>query len=113
MFRWVFLLLAAAITSLTLAASPALHDPMRPYSKAAAKRAPSISWRLTSIVRNGDRHVAMINGRAVQVGDTVGGARVEAIEPWEVHLRQGDKNIVIPLRRSKLRDDTNEREAKP
>ena len=112
MFRR-FLFLLVALSTAGVAAEPTLKDPMRPYQAPPASKKPSGAWRLTTIVRNGDRQVAVINGQAVRVGDTINGARVEAIEPWEVRLKRGDQDIVIPLRRAPQRDDTIEREAKP
>ena len=113
MFRRAFILLIA-LSAAGIAAEPALKDPMRPYqAPPPADPQASGGWRLTTIVRNGDRQVAVINGQAVRVGDTINGARVESIEPWEVRLKRDDQDIVIPLRRAPQRDDKIEREAKP
>lgn len=114
--RAIFLTVAAAWAAFSLAAEPQLKDPMRPYTRVAATAArpdDNAGWRLTTIVRSGDRHVAVVNGKAVRVGDQIGGARVAAIDAWQVQLKQGDETIVIPLRRSRTRDDIKQREAKP
>jgi MSHA biogenesis protein MshK len=97
------------------AADPSLMDPMRPYTPPPVGERAQVSsgWRLTTIVRAGENHVAILNGKAVRVGDRIDAARVTAIDPWQVHLRQGDKNIVIQLHPSKVHTNIVQREAKP
>jgi len=113
--RILLFVLGLVYISLGIAAEPRLMDPMRPYSPppVGVRAKSSSGFRLTTIVHSGDRHVAVINGKALRVGDQIAAAEVVAIEAWRVRLKQGDKNIVIPLSRSKVRDDIIQREAKP
>ena len=107
---WVLVWAHPAMT-----AEQPLVDPMRPYTPppVGARQQASSGWRLTTIVRAGENHVAILNGKAVRVGDRIDAAEVTAIDTWQVRLRQGDKNIVISLNRSKVHDDSIQREAKP
>ncbi len=112
--RSMIVLLCLSNPCAALAAEPGLKDPMRPYSPPpAAQPAATGGWRLTTIVRSADHHVAVINGKALRVGDQIGGAQVEAIEAWQVRLKRGAENIVVPLRRLKIRNAIIQREAKP
>src|SRR5262249_34797984 len=62
----------------------------RPVSKPpAAERAIPFDATLETILFGRDRSLAIVNGRIVQVGDEVQGARVVDITPSEVMLRDG------------------------
>ena len=111
--RGLLIALLQGIAQAGTAQQPALKDPMQPYTPPSAAQTASGGWRLTNIVRAGERRVAVLNGKAVREGDSINGARIEAIEAWQVRLKRGEKSIVIPLRRSKVSDDTIQREAKP
>jgi hypothetical protein len=113
--RGLLVLLALGYIGSAMPAEPRLKDPMRPYSPppAGAGAPANDGYRLTTIVHSADRHVAVINGKALRVGDQIGAAQVVAIEAWQVRLMQGDKSILISLSRSKVRDDIIQREAKP
>jgi len=97
------------------AADTALHDPMRPHTPrtTAQPDATAGGWRLTTILRSDDRDIAVLNGKALQVGDRIGDAELTAIEAWQVTLQRGDEHIVIPLARAKVRTGMIQREAKP
>ncbi len=78
----------------------ALEDPTRPPGlppPAAAAAAPPPHYQLTSILIAQQRRIAVVNGRQVQVGDRVDGARVEAIAPDRVTLRKGERPIELSL----------------
>ena len=111
--RGLLIALLQGITQAGNAQQPALKDPMQPYRPPSAAQSVSGGWRLTSIVRSGERRVAVLNGKALREGDSINGAVVEAIEAWQVRLKRAEKSIVIPLRRSKVSSDTIQREAKP
>lgn len=96
------------LLSLTLAALLApgpipateLHDPMRPpqaRAKVPAKARPATpappGYVLESTLVGGQRRSAVINGRAVQAGDRIPGARVLRIEADMVELDTGGKRL--------------------
>lgn len=102
----VFLLLLAA----SGAGAQALQDPTRPPASlmaprsgggdaaagAKAERAP----RLQSVLiarQPGGRHVAVIDGETLRIGDSFRGARVTRIEQNEVELRRGNQRQVLTL----------------
>lgn len=98
MYRY---LLAAALAALP-AAVGALDDPMRPPMASSAGRGkvirseePGLALTATTIAR--DRRVAVINGKSVIEGDSVGGAKVVEILPTQVRLRQGESEKVLRL----------------
>ena len=53
--------------------------------------------RLTAIVISRERRVAVVDGRAVRVGDSVGTARVIDIEPLGVKLLGPEGEIVLSI----------------
>lgn len=87
-----------------LAAVPAMaeevDDPMRPpqarQTTAATPQPPS--WDLSSVLISERRRVAVINNQLVQVGDRVGGARVQRIEADRVILLRGEQSMTLTLR---------------
>ena len=99
------LLLAVA----NLAGAQALQDPTRPPAAlmtgqglagqadaAPVKRAPQLQSVL--IARQpGGRHVAVIDGETLRLGDTYQGARVARIEQNEVELVRGRTRQVLTL----------------
>lgn len=104
-----FLLLACAGG----AGAQALQDPTRPPAAlmagqgaagtagaappaAAANRAPQLQSVLIGR-QPGGRHVAVIDGETLRLGDTYKGARVVRIEQNEVELRRGDARQVLKL----------------
>lgn len=114
--RGLLVLLGLSYAGSAMTAEPRLTDPMRPYSPpppVGARGETRDGFRLTTIVHSGEQHVAVINGKAVRVGDQIGAAQVVAIQAWQVRLMQGEKSIVISLSRSKVRDDIIQREATP
>lgn len=80
-------------------------DPMRPPqahgTRPAAVAAPV--WVLNSTVVSADQRSAVINGRAVTLGDWIQGARVEAIEPAWVRLRGDDGSFVVRLKTYRIK----------
>ena len=80
-----------------------LPDPTRPPQRfnAPADSSPAVAdnWQLGSILIAPQRRVAVINGRALIVGDQVNGAKVVAIEPGLVRLRRGSRVIMLDLLR--------------
>lgn len=74
--------LAVILLSLTARAAMAdrLVDPTRPYNaKSDSTAEPTDSIRLEAILRSGDRHLAIINGKVVRAGERVGPARIDEV----------------------------------
>ena len=119
------------LASANLAAAQALQDPTRPPAalmaaqggavqagSEPAKRAP----RLQSVLiarQPGGRHVAVIDGETLRLGDTYKGARVTRIEQNEVELVRGRARQVLTLNTApashggaieRVRDNTKDRE---
>lgn len=91
--RLAFACAAAVVaTATTAAAGWDLPDPTRPSYIAGGD-----GLTLQSIIVSPGRRLAVIDGRAVKIGDRVGGAVVIDIRPYEVRLRRGGKEIALPL----------------
>jgi MSHA biogenesis protein MshK len=70
------LLSAAART----ASADRLADPTRPASaKADTTAEPTDSIRLEAILRSGERHLAIVNGKVVRAGERIGGALIDEV----------------------------------
>lgn len=97
----LFILFVTLFWHLSLCAE-VLKDPTRPPSHrysaigaAGTKAAPR--WVLSSTLIAPARRLATINGKTVGVGQKIGAARVIAIDPSRVALRDGDKEIILEL----------------
>jgi MSHA biogenesis protein MshK len=85
---------------LALAARAAdLSDPTRPEIAAASPAAPAAASRfeLRAVLIGKGRRVAVINGRALGVGDTVDGAEVLSIDAGRVRIRTPDGERELAL----------------
>jgi MSHA biogenesis protein MshK len=93
-------LIALSVLALTSYATlaQALNDPMRPPS-ASNEVSPGGGGgsRLQSVLISSNRSVAVIDGRAVRLGERVGDATVVAIEPAEVTLQRGAERQTLKL----------------
>ncbi len=94
--------LAAVLASASLRAAEPLADPTRPPAAAnldAAPAAPAVDGALVlrAIFHADDRRIAVINDRRVRVSDSIGDARVLAIEIDRVRLRRGDEIVELEL----------------
>ncbi|HEX5421811.1 MAG TPA: general secretion pathway protein GspB [Gammaproteobacteria bacterium] len=77
-----------------------LKDPMRPYapSNAAPDRAEgSQRYVLTMVLVAASRRIAVVNGKVLQEGDSVDGAKVVRIEPQRVDLERGKQSVRLAL----------------
>ncbi len=114
MFSGVFrisALIAVALIALLaapLAAADLQRDPTRPPSQSlpAAVVSPVGSWKVSSILVSSERRVATINGRTVQEGELIDGARVVRIEPTTVRLRSGQQELSIHLSNRRIKKPT-------
>jgi len=105
---WIIVLAFSGMAAGSLpAAAQALRDPTRPPAfllpggPAARAAAPVASGpQLQSILiarQPGGRHVAVIDGETVRLGDTWKGARVARMSPNEVELVRGSERRVLKL----------------
>ncbi len=80
-----------------------LPDPTRPPRLRAAERPTTVTgpsdWQLRMTRTSSGQAVAVLNGKVVQPGDQVAGARVLAIRPSVVELSKGKKRFQVKLPR--------------
>lgn len=112
--------MAAALALLCAASVHAeLGDPTRPpdYKKQAelprAAAAAAEKWALTSVLISPRRRVAVVNGQAVQEGDTVGSSRIVRIRTSEVLLQRGGDRFVVSLLPGAVKITRPEKNNKP
>jgi MSHA biogenesis protein MshK len=76
----------------------ALNDPMRPPAVSSERETPAAgSSRLQSVLISPTRSIAVIDGRAVKLGEQVGDAKLVAISPSEVILQRGAERETLRL----------------
>lgn len=99
---WFVLILLIGVPTLVL--GEALVDPMRPQnfkpkssisSGAAESRIKAQSWRLTTVLIAEQRSVAVINGKALQLGEQIEGYRLVEVEADRVLLKKGTSRIQL------------------
>jgi hypothetical protein len=94
---WIFTFLLLAACSI----SANERDPMQPPSGVGEVSSRVIQeearWTLQSVLISGQRHIAVINQRSVEVGDSINGARVMGIYPGYVRLSKANEVFVIRL----------------
>jgi MSHA biogenesis protein MshK len=87
------ILLAASSLLAGAALAQPLADPTRPATHAQGpaelRHSEPAPTRLQSVLISAGRNTAVIDGRAVRVGDRVGDAILVSIEPSEVTLQRG------------------------
>ena len=95
--RTSLLALCVLIVGPVLAAeSVTLSDPTRPDGGGAVAVVP-VGPVLQSTMVSAGRKLAIISGRLVGIGETVGRATVTDIRPYEVTLTQGDRETHLRL----------------
>ena len=98
----------AATAALLLAGSAfgdLVRDPTQPvnYAAPAASDASSSQGSLRlSAVFMGNRPYAVVSGKAVRVGDELGGYRVESIGSGSVVLRSGGESVALKLHSARV-----------
>lgn len=102
--RLILALFAGALLAASRAlAQAALADPTRPPEAARGGADPGLpdaaaaAPKLQSVLIAGNRRLAVIDGRAVSLGDRVGEAKVTAIRETEVTLRRGAEVQTLQL----------------
>jgi MSHA biogenesis protein MshK len=99
-WRTIFALTAAFAAGAGYA--QAVQDPMRPPAFTApiggdSAGTPAPGLVLQSTLLSHGRRIAMIDGKPMKVGDKIGGARIVAIDPSSVTLREGETTRVLEL----------------
>ena len=84
---------------LAVSSAGALVDPTKPVTYSPPVLSES-RFHLSSILLGGKRKVAVINGKAVSEGETLGKARVVKIDKDNVLLNAGGKKIQLVLERT-------------
>jgi len=78
-----------------------LRDPTRPPTSVSKRMAPDaqqpLKWNLTATIVGPERRVAVINDRAVQIGQKVDGAVLVAVDAGSALLVQGEKEWQLRL----------------
>lgn len=74
-----------------------LRDPTRPYSPVAGARVSSPRFVVNAIIISPKRRVAIVNGRRVTVGGSIGDATVVSIEKDELVLETDGKRVTARL----------------
>jgi len=75
-----------------------LNDPMRPPQVSSERQThAAASSRLQSVLISPARSIAVIDGRAVKLGEQIGDARLVAISPSEVTLERGRERQTLRL----------------
>lgn len=97
------ILIGGAAIMVVLAAGTAqsgpLVDPTQPYRRVAAEPLESApSGPVLQATRVSSEHKsAVISGRTVRVGDSIGGAMVVDIAPYEVRMDRAGREFVLRL----------------
>lgn len=98
---WGLLLMLTALAGVADVA--ALNDPTRPPTRSLSTKLPGgaavpvARLELTSILVAPERRVAIINGRAVQVGESIGDYRVVDIQFEAVTVKNNSRLIPLTL----------------
>ena len=101
--RVILTALALAFASGTGLADELLRDPTRPYTTSERVLPSSPRFVVNAIIVSPKRRVAIVNGRRVGVGSSLGGATVVAIEQDQVVLESGGKRITAGLNERAMR----------
>jgi len=84
----------------------AISDPTRPTGYAApagGAEKSGAALKLESVLIARDRRVAVINGKACRVGDSIDGARLVAIHADGAELVREGSRVVLPLLKVQVR----------
>lgn len=74
-----------------------MRDPTRPYTARELSAATAPRFVVNAIIISPERRVAIVNGRRVKVGDSIGNATVIAIEKEKMVLDLNGKRITAHL----------------
>jgi hypothetical protein len=110
-FACILLLVFGWGSSCPAAGAELLSDPTRPpvatTGEAPRQVCKPMKWRLTSTITGPRHQVAVINGRAVRVGETVDGAVLVNVAPGGALLQHGDRRIYLKLNTPTVKQTAN------
>ena len=75
------------------------RDPTRPYIARPTYASVPSRFKVNAIIVSDDRRLAIVNGRRVGIGDSVGGATVTAIKKHELTLDVAGEARTLRLKR--------------
>lgn len=78
-------------------ADESFRDPTRPYTAKIAGVTTAPRFVVNAIIISSDRRVAIVNGRRVGIGGSVGAATVVAIEKHQLILEVDGKRVTANL----------------
>lgn len=84
-----------------------LRDPTRPLREAVTAPDTTERFELNTILISQSRRLAVINGKTVAVGDSVGTAQVLSIAPQSVALVHRGKPLELRLHSSSVRSNAD------
>lgn len=90
----IFVCVAATITT---AHADALVDPMRPASVQEKAHVSTGALKVSAIFRSGKRRIAIIDGKAVGEGDSIGNAIIDSIGIDEVQYTRAGRREAARL----------------
>lgn len=94
---WVLLLIGDYTATAAEPDTQPLPDPTQPYTATVISPKHRPHWNLQSTLISSQRHIAMINGRAYQLGDRLGVYTISDIQPHQVILIQAKKSVIIAM----------------
>lgn len=94
MKRVAFLMVLLSVAALSFSE---MRDPTRPYNFQGPVASANVAYQLSSILASPSRQVAIINGKPLQVGATINGAKLIRIEQQAVWLEKGGKKFSVTL----------------
>lgn len=95
--------LLAVVLLMQSAAVSALQDPTRPPQYHSSKA--QVALTLESILFSDTRRVAVINGKALEEGESLGAARVVSIGKDIVRVQRQGKTYNLTLKRPTIRQE--------
>ena len=113
--REAVVIIAAFALLLASTARAELADPTRPalLPPPPRGRPAVIPPRLHSVWVSGERRVAVIDGRPVEIGDRAAGGRVVDIELSGVRLRRNGVEVFLALSSGSFKKPTSAEESQP
>jgi len=100
-YSGIMSIVALAFVALTGEVQSQLVDPTRPpdfdFVETAELPAVLANWELTGIKYGAKRRLAILNNRVVVEGDTLGAAKIVAIEPGSVLIEHEGKKLKVDL----------------
>jgi len=92
---FISFLLVFFVSQAVLAAQ--MRDPTKPPPEDYALYASNGGFKVRAIYAGPEHYVAVINGKTVTVGDEIYGAKIVAITPCEVDLKNENKEFSVSL----------------